>query len=153
MNLTWYLNRLTKMNSAEICKRSREQLGIIWSRFKYRKPARWPYSRFASNNISLVLNPLPCSSVANEWVNHRIYNFEFDLTKPVDWYFSENGAGWPACHYSKINYRPGNPYGDVRINWELNRLQFLPTMAVTHEDLAKNILVDWLTKNPYLHGP
>lgn len=26
-------------------------------------------------------------------------------------------------------------------------------MAVAHEDLANNIIVDWLAKNPYLHGP
>jgi hypothetical protein len=72
---------------------------------------------------------------------------EFDLTKPLNWFFSDQeGECWSACHYAGINYRPCNPKGDVRINWELSRLQFLSAMAVTDEDLAKSILADWLTK-------
>ena len=152
MNPAWYLNRLRKMGLAEISKRFNEHLGIYYSRIKYRDPAKWPYSRFA-NNIALVQHSLPGISVANDWRHFRIYNVEFDLTKAVDWYFSDSGARWPAWHYARMNYHPGNPHGDVRINWELSRLQFLPTMAITHEYLAKSIIADWLTKNPYLHGP
>ena len=154
MNLTWYLNRLEKMSLAEMFKRFSEQIGIYHSRVKYRDPTQWPYRRFARNGISLTLHSLPSAPVTNDWAHYRIYNFEFDLTKPLEWDFSEDdSAQWPACHYARINYRPGNPYGDVRINWELSRLQFLPGMAAAHQDLAKKILVAWLDKNPYLHGP
>ena len=77
----------------------------------------------------------------DDWKHYRIYiyNTEFDLTEPIDWYFSDNhGKRWPAYHYAQINYRSGNPNGDVRVNWELSRLQFLPEMAVT--DSAGNHL-------------
>jgi len=154
MNLTWYLNRLKKMSLAEVYKRFGEYLGIYYSRIKYRDPFQWPYRRFARDDIALVLNSLSGVPVADDWKHYRIYNTEFDLTGPIDWYFSDNsGKRWPACHYARINYRPGNPYGDVRVNWELSRLQFLPAMAATDEDLAKSILADWLVKNSYLHGP
>ena len=154
MNLTWYLNRLKKMSPAEVLKRFSEQAGIYHSRFKYRDPARWPYSRFACDDIPLMLHSLPGIHIYNDWEHYRLYNMEFDLTKPLNWFFSDQEGGcWPACHYAGINYRPGNTNGDVRINWELNRLQFLPAMAVTDEDLVKSILADWLTKNAYLHGP
>ncbi len=154
MKLTWYLSRLRKMSLAEVSKRFSEHIAIYHSRIKYRKPAQWPYSRFADDNINLVLHSMPGIATTNDWKHYRIYNAEFDLTKPFDWYFSDDSAvHWPACHYAKIDYRPGNPYGDVRINWELNRLQFLPAIAVTDEALAKSILADWLIKNPYLHGP
>jgi hypothetical protein len=142
------------MSLAEVVKRLIENLNIYCSRIKYRNPAQWPYSRFYDDNATLALHSLPGIATTNDWKHYRIYNAEFDLTKPLDWYFSDDGGSrWPACHYAKIDYRPGNPYGDVRINWELNRLQFLPAMAVTDEDLAKSILKDWLEKNPYLHGP
>ena len=142
------------MSLAEVFKRLIENLNIYRSRIKYRNPAQWPYSRFSIDNVTLTLHPLPGITTTNDWKHYRIYNAEFDLTKPFDWYFSDDGGSrWPACHYAKIDYRSGNTYGDVRINWELNRLQFLPAMAVTDEDLAKNIIKDWLEKNPYLHGP
>ena len=154
MDFTWYLNRLRKMNLAEVYKRLSEHLDIYYSRIKYHNPGKWPYSRFAPDGVDLMLHPLPGIPMDNNWRHYWIYNIEFDLTKPRNWYFSDNnGSFWPFCHYSKINYRPGNPYGDIRINWELNRLQFLPAMAITDEDLAKGILADWLIKNPYLCGP
>jgi hypothetical protein len=102
-----------------------------------------------------VLRHLPGAAVPHDWERYRIYNEEFDLTGPIEWRYTEGGEGrlWPSGHYSRINYRPGNPYGDVRLNWELNRLQFLPSMAVADEDLARKILAYWLDRNRYLSGP
>ena len=154
MKLSWYLNRLKKMSLAEIIKRLAESSEIYYSRIKYRDPSQWPYSRFAANGISLKFHALPGCALSSNWKQYRIYNYDFDLTKKLDWYFTDqSNSKWPECHYSKINYRPENPYGDIRINWELSRLQFLPVMAVTDEDLAKNILKDWMTSNRFVHGP
>ena len=142
------------MGLPEILKRFNEYLGIYYSCIKYHNPSKWPYQRFVSDDTALVFHSLPGVPATDNWKHYRIYNTEFDLTGPIDWHFSDNsGKRWPACHYARINYRPGNPYGDVRVNWELSRLQFLPAMAATDEDLAKSILADWLVKNPYLHGP
>jgi len=154
MNLAWHIDRLRKMSVPEVYKRIWEHLCIYYSRVKYHDPSQWPYSRFSLDDRSFVLHSLPSIMVANDWKHYWIYDTEFDLTKPLNWHISAQKNGhWPACHYSRINYRPGNPYGDVRINWELNRLQFLPAMAITDEDLSKSIISDWLTKNQYLHGP
>jgi len=154
VTLTWYLIRLKKMSLAEVCKRLGEYAFIYYSLIKYRNVNQWPYSRFATEDITLVLHPLPGVPLPVDWRKYQIYNAKFDLTKPVDWHCSDgNSVRWPTCHYAKINYRPGNPHGDVRFNWELSRLQFLPPMAITDEDLARSIVTDWLSKNPYLHGP
>ena len=142
------------MSPAEVVKRLIETINIYYSRIKYRDPSQWPYRRFAPKGVSLKLHNLPGCPLKNDWRRYLIYNYYFDLTKKLDWYFSSrHNIRWPVCHYSRINYRPGNPYGDVRINWELNRLQFLPIMAVTDEDLAKNLLKNWMTNNLYVHGP
>lgn len=44
------------------------------------------------------------------------------------------GATWPLERTSLIQYRPGNPTGDVRIVWELNRLQHLLLLATIVAD-------------------
>jgi hypothetical protein len=142
------------MSPVEIVKRLVESFGIYYSRLKYRDPSKWPYRRFAPKGISLKLNMLPGCPLTNDWGQYQVYNYHFDLAKRLDWYFSDqDNIKWPVSHYSKINYRPDNPYGDVRINWELSRLQFLPAMAISDEKLAKSIIKDWMTKNPYVHGP
>jgi hypothetical protein len=154
VSFIWYLNRIRKMSLAEIFKRFCQYINIYYSQFKYNNSSYWPYRRFALDDGAFILHPLPSIPIVNDWETFQIYNIKFDLTKSLDWFFSDKkNIKWPTCHYARINYRPGNPFGDIRINWELNRLQFLPTMAVTDENLTKNILQDWLMKNPYLHGP
>ena len=155
VNLTWYINRLKKMSFEELQKRFLVLLKSFYGQIKYRNIAEWPYSRFAGKyNIVPGIHNMPKFCVQDDWEHYPVYNFEFDLTRPVEWFFTEkNAVKWPTCHYSKINYRAGNPYGDVRINWELNRLQFLPAMVIRNESLAKKIIADWLEKNPYVHGP
>ncbi len=44
---------------------------------------------------------------------------------------------WPQIPYRQIDYRPGNATGDVRIVWELNRLQHLFSLAlIAHQEPA-----------------
>lgn len=156
MNLAWYMNRLRKMGPSEVMKRAIEHLRIFKSRIKYRHPERWPYERFAGNHPIVTCPAFDEFEVPPicDWTQYKIYNLTFDLTKPIDWFFSfPSEKRWPTSHYATIDYRPGNQFGDVRINWELNRLQFLPGMARDDEELAKRILSDWMEKNRFLRGP
>ena len=154
MKFGWYLDRLAKMRPAEIFKRSCEHAGIYWSRLKYADGSKWPYERFAQHDDNLIFKALPNVPTCEDPKQYFIYNYAVDLTNSIEWYgANDTNLHWPDFHYSKINYRPGNPYGDVRINWELNRLQFLAGLARDNEKLAINILSDWLAKNRYVHGP
>lgn len=47
-----------------------------------------------------------------------------------------SGSVWPHHQGSAIDYRPGNPIGDVRPLWELNRLQHLFSLARIAESNA-----------------
>lgn len=146
---------MKKMSVAEVLKRCEETAFIHYSRHKYRDPNKWPYWKFAGEINSLAFHDLADIPVEEIEGNHYlIYNYSFELSSTPNWFFSDKpDTFWPSCHYSKINYRPGNPYGDVRINWELNRLQILPSLALLDENRANEILTDWLSRNPYLHGP
>jgi hypothetical protein len=56
------------------------------------------------------------------------------------------GAVWPQISRHRIDYRPGNATGDVRIVWELNRLQQLFALAVIahHEPAQRQMAVNRL---------
>ena len=155
MEYAWYLKRLRKMSAAEVFKRAREQLYISYTRIKYSSPTKCVYRQFSEGSFNVQLQALPSAPVTRDWKHYQIYNYEFDLTQPLDWFFSETNVQkhWPTRHFADINYRPGNPFGDIRINWELSRLQFLPTMAVSNPPLTEHILSDWFEKNPFLYGP
>ena len=116
----------------------------------------WPYERFARNNAVLALCAMPAiqEDASCNWKRYAIYDSHVDLTQSINWFFPDiPGNHWPSSHYATIDYRPGNPFGDVRVNWELNRLQFLPAMVANDEDLARTIIIDWLDKNRFMHGP
>ena len=154
MKISWYYYRLRKMHLSEILKRVDEYIYIYKTKIKYRNPQKWPYSRFSNNLSGIVLKKLPKEEIKLNWQNYHIYNKPFDLTKKIEWYFTEaKQICWPKIFYNDIDYRPGNPYGDIRINWELNRLQFIPLIATDNEELAKKILKSWLKETPYLYGP
>ena len=154
MTLTWYLIRLKKMTPAEIVKRVIEHACILYSRLKYNDPVKWPYKRFAGDGVNLTFENLPGNPTEVNVCSFNIYNKIYDLKIPINWRISEMpGTRWPLKHWSRIHYWPGNPYGDIRLNWELNRLQFLPHLALKTPELALKILKDWLEHNPYLRGP
>jgi len=114
-----------------------------------------PYSHFAPDK-SIVLLPLPGVRIPVDPKMYDVYRRTIDLMGPVDWYSAEGksrNSSWPTSYYANIDYKPGNPWGDIRMNWELNRLQFLPAMAVLDEVRAQQLLQDWLEKTPYLQGP
>jgi len=66
-----------------------------------------------------------------------------------------SGKGWPHIHASgiKIIRHDGS---DVKVPWELSRLQFLPVLAKAHvltgeqryRDTAKRLVSDWIEENP-----
>ncbi|MFH2067477.1 MAG: alginate lyase family protein [Pseudomonadota bacterium] len=142
------------MSLSEILKRIREYIHIYGSRIKYRNPDKWPYWKFAVSTPELILRPLPGHYIPHDWSHFRIYNRYIDLTKPINWYETgHDNTQWPKQYYATIPYRPGNPYGDIRINWELNRMQFLPLMASREQELSCSIIRSWLKDNPYLYGP
>lgn len=74
----------------------------------------------------------------------------------------DTGRLWPVKHSDAIDYRPGNPVGDVRIVWEPNRLQQLIGLALLAErrpdhataavSLLKRQLRCWIRHNPVSVG-
>ena len=95
-------------------------------------------------------------------------------TRHVGWQWSEDpdiwhrdpdtGFVWPRRFFGGIDYRPGNPVGDIRLLWEPARLQQtldLASLADHHPGtlrpvalaLLRRQLCSWVEQNPPLRGP
>lgn len=74
----------------------------------------------------------------------------------------DTGNHWPKCFFDSVPYRPGNPYGDVRVAWEPARLQHLvalarlssldPPESATAKSAIANQLASWVRANPTFSG-
>ncbi len=81
---------------------------------------------------------------------------------PPDWHLDPaSGQCWPADVFAAdIDYRHDNLHGDVKLVWELNRLQYLQPIAMlaftTGEagpaDLVREHIADWIARNPPFLG-
>ncbi|GAG88281.1 unnamed protein product [marine sediment metagenome] len=150
--MNWLLARISKMTIGEVITRGHKYVFNYFDSLKFRDPGKWPYSKIG-NGLRISFFPLLKPLSTHELGEFQIFDRAIDLTSPIDWFDSINGNRWSNSISSKIKYRPGNHVGDIRFNWELNRLQFLPLLALTNEDRTIFFISDWLDKNKYLHGP
>jgi hypothetical protein len=70
-------------------------------------------------------------------VHVTLLGHEFDLAASNRWH-----SGWPVIYSQAIPLDAG---GDVKLIWELNRLQFL---AGLDREFAHRLLRDWIAQNP-----
>jgi hypothetical protein len=83
------------------------------------------------------------------------------LGRPVDWHTDfKSGFTWPLQPAHTIAYADLGRPNDVKVVWELSRLQWLVPVGqaylLTHDDedaaLVRSIVEEWLDANPYLIG-
>ncbi len=79
--------------------------------------------------------------------------------RDADWHYSpDTGQPWPKLFFDKIDYRQGNPFGDVRVAWEPSRLQHFIELALIAQNkplyrdeaikLLTQQLESWVRANP-----
>lgn len=64
---------------------------------------------------------------------------------------------WPEAYFKNIGLGGGPNFGDVKVPWELSRLQwliplgqaFMLTGEARHAQAARDILTHWITRNPF----
>ncbi len=76
---------------------------------------------------------------------------------PVDWHLDPaSGLRAPMAHWSRVPYLDADVVGDHKVTWELNRHQFLITLAQAallsgerrYVDAAAGYLTSWMDRNP-----
>ncbi len=168
--LLWLWRRLRVMTLAEMAYRGHQMLRAYLPSGNRWPQAGDPLTRAARNggfltsNATLLFHPalqqdageaahllageLPCFG---RWVPWQPGGDTWH-TDPF------TASAWPRGASAKISYRPGNPHGDVRITWEVNRFQQLFGLALIAADhpeqrgravaLVEAQLEDWCNANP-----
>lgn len=84
-----------------------------------------------------------------------------ELGVPIDWHRDfKTGHTWPAVFMRDINYTNLGLPSDVKIPWEISRLQWLipagQMYALTGEEqyaeAVRDVLDEWIDANPYAHS-
>jgi len=82
---------------------------------------------------------------------------ELDIGTPIDWHRDHTtGARWPSTAALRLDYVRPMEQSDVKVPWEVNRLQFLPWLGqawllsgdITYVSAASDIMKDWANSNP-----
>lgn len=91
----------------------------------------------------------------------QIFDVFYVFEENINWHYSFLGdLYWELKGSDKINIYEDNEGKDVKYVWELNRHQFLPYLGLAYyltKDekytiCFKNIILDWINKNPPLWG-
>lgn len=177
--LSWFVRRISVMNAHEINHRIKEQFRLArWN--MQQKLGLKPFVARRSNSFPVY--PKHRDSLLPEYLWKPVARREvesiadgkvalyggsvtFDRTTKHCWHIApETGRQWPHTFFNSIDYREGNPFGDVRIAWEASRLQHLVTLALyikqnPETELRTQILdiivedtSSWYAANPLMRG-
>jgi len=172
--LGWYVNRLRAMDAREIRHRLGEaakrrisaRRSFHWDDFTPRS-SRLPALPVDRRHLELLSYDLRKAwrTVAPSSDGPGIYHalgHAFTISKGVDWHRDPtSGLRWPDQAYCfDIAYRHDRARGDVKLVWELNRLQFVPVIAAlavidNDEQLAQtalDLIESWIDANPPFKG-
>jgi len=90
----------------------------------------------------------------------KVFNHTVDFQAPINWHLDvSSGKEFPKTFAKDIDIRTDR-YGSAKHVWEVNRMQFLPSLCYRYlrsgqqEDLEKFMQINrsWYDANPYLVG-
>ena len=81
----------------------------------------------------------------------QLHGLVWELQGELDW---GRGAGvpWPSVPSARLDTRRAHTHGDIRVRWELDRLQWLPSLALRDADRAWHHLRAFCDASPVGFG-
>ncbi len=174
--LRWYKYRLAAMSAAEIMHRIKEGARRRCDRSRAGGFAAIAHDYGELPQIPGLLANIDAwntpTSLLDQWAEdarraqcgeHNIFGKQWPTCARADmWHIDPlSGAQWPRDVFCfDIDYRHGAKNGDIKFTWELNRLQYLQSVAALarkHQDgmLARFCLSEiesWIDNNPPFLG-
>ena len=157
MPFSWYYHRLRTMSIPEIGYRAAQ----YWQKRKERKSQQGYFPR-EKQLLSPPKPVLPIGTI-DFAINERsipIFGQDFYYDKTIDWHLDISSQHrFPRSFAKDINIRTSK-YGSAKHVWEVNRLQFLPLLALHYRSTPdekilqqfQRIVQSWIDDNPYLVG-
>lgn len=105
-----------------------------------------------------------CLIDAKSGLSHQVSFFMLDnhpLGQKIDWHCDyASGVKVPQSYAGKLDYRNSNVVGDVKVIWELSRMQHLTRLAqawcwTDDQRYPKEVVsqvTDWIKSNPWMIG-
>ena len=118
-------------------------------------------ANYSKNNTSSVKKILINAEKSLEKKINLLGTGEIFLGQNIIWNKDyKSGVCWKNRYYRDINYVNFNDKSDVKIPWELSRMQWLipvgQAYVLTKNEkyaiFVKNVLEDWIIKNTYAHS-
>ncbi|PFX98196.1 hypothetical protein COL41_04175 [Bacillus mycoides] len=167
-SFSWYINRFRAMSIKEIPYRINQKRKDLTYKKMYRQSAT------IKNIESLKIHDINSAflkrlekltndsnfEVGTIQQEYNIFNQKIDLYSKIEWHNCTINQ-WPKKEYSrKLSFANKDNIGEIRYTWEINRMQFLPLMAVNYIECEKEEVLnqikfhfyDWLSENPFLNG-
>ncbi len=157
MPLSWYYHRLRTMSLPEIGYRASQ----YWQKRKERQ-SQQGYFPSEKRLLHLPKSILPTGTLDFQIKEQSIPIFDqkFYYNQPIDWHLDiSSQRRFPKSFAKDINIRTSE-YGSAKHVWEVNRLQFLPLLALEYRATQdekvlqqfQDIVQSWIDENPYLVG-
>lgn len=177
-SLRWYIKRLGVMKPAEVVHRIGEFMALKQTQFQYSirsgcaadvviNTERHAFCVAKASQLpELPWFFEPSQQEINDLLAGKGHALGFEWNwRPQEsvWHKAPDTKNvWPKKFFGALNYREGNPYGDVRVAWEPSRLQQLVALALLAERrpemgnqaviLLEQQFLSWIDDNPPLAG-
>ncbi len=154
--LLWYMRRLRTMSIPEFFYRVRTAINKKID--KHTKIGYLPKGKIDHLPKSLLFIPKEIKIL--EPKNYSIFGNTLNYENAIDWHYDiSNKKHFPKAYSFDIDTRSGKN-GNVKIVWEINRLQYLTHICLKFLESGEdkylnrfiNIIESWKKENPYLEG-
>ena len=156
-NYTWFYNRLRSMSLSELMFRG----GQYVQKKKERHRMGWqPTVRLDHLPKPILPFDPDQSPVVTFATEQPIFRHTIDINQPIDWHLDvSTGLRFPKTYAKDTDVRSGLS-GSAKYVWEINRLLFLPQLAVQYRQTGDELFLtqfvsisrSWFVENPYLTG-
>lgn len=166
--ISWFYNRLKAMSIAEITHRVKKIFIHKINRIKYKNNAKvYDLIQFnididkIYNNLECIFKKIDVNSIDIDIVNeYTIFNDNINLEKSINWHKGKVGEWDNKVSSYDIEFKNSDNIGDIRYSWEINRHQFMPSLAIKYLktndykyiELIENHFEDWVESNMFLKG-
>jgi hypothetical protein len=153
------LNKFLKLSNSD-------DIDNLWEQHKARPfalnfPSEYDILAFTQNNLYSKHKILEKAEEVLTGKINLLGTGDFDFGNKINWSKDyKSGVIWKNCYYRDLNYVNFNDKSDVKIPWEISRMQWLVPVGQAYiftknEKYAlfvKNLLNDWIKENPYAHS-
>lgn len=171
--LSWYINRLSKMPPMEIPYRIGHKLKEKQDRYQrferafsgtpFHERLKTLSGHVTGKMIEASGNKEAIMVRANHILERRHVIFGHPILYPerIDWHMDpETGTRWPLKFWADIDHRNAKGTKGVKFVWEINRLDFLPSLGLAYlltgdriyAEKVLSIVREWQAANPYPLG-